>query len=64
MNFIWAFIVVVIIYSIGLVCAFRAGIKIAIDILLDLILSDNRNALMDLISVADETDVRGPEGAE
>lgn len=64
MNSIWAFIVVVIIYSIGLASAFYAGIRKGVEATLDIITSDNKNALMDLISDADKADVRGPEGVE
>ena len=65
MNSIWAFIVVVVIYSIGLASAFYyADVRKGVEVMLDIITSDNKNALMDLISYADEADVRGPEDVE
>lgn len=64
MNSIWVFIIEAIIYLIGLASAFYAGIRKGIGVMLNLITSDSRNALMDLISDADEADARGQEGAE
>lgn len=65
MNSIWVFIIVVILYSVGLVCAFRAGVMTGVECLLDIFERhpEELDELKGLLS-ADETDVRGPEGAE